>query len=42
LQVKVSINKIVGEVIDENMVLHICDAPSADEIKEILKLAQGK
>ena len=24
------------------MVLHICDAPSADEIKEILKLAESK
>lgn len=24
------------------MVLHICDAPSADEIKEILKLAEAK
>ncbi len=31
-----------GETIDENLVLHICDAPSADEIKEILKLAESK
>jgi replication factor C subunit 2/4 len=31
-----------GQIITDEMVLHICDAPSIEEIKAILRLAEGR